>query len=198
MAPLVHLTTVSEHMAKVNPQLFESKVSEADRENDDEGVHNRDELAATSAEEAPAVVFPRSPASESKLLRSFSSLGKVTPKSKPQRPKVEHTSAAASATSAAPATVGPSDSVSQAGSAADVDDEDLETDVKFRSMGSLQTLGVLKEKLPLAALLRGDKLGRSERAVRAYLTNGRLQEMEIKLLRNYLKQVASMGMYGSG
>ena len=81
------------------------------------------------------------------------------------------------------ATIVPEDSASQA----DTDDmDDFETKGGFRWLTPARKLQVLKSKLPLET---GIRLGRSECAVRAYLTNGIHDKGNLKLLRNYLKQV---------
>ena len=80
----------------------------------------------------------------------------------------------------------PDDSASQA-HPDDIDD--FEQKGGFRCLTSAGKLQVLKSKLPLETLMSGIRLGRSERAVRAYLTNGILNKADVKLQRNYLEQV---------
>ena len=84
------------------------------------------------------------------------------------------------------ATIVPDDSVSQA----DLDDIDnFEQKGGFRWLTSARKLWVLKSKLPLKTSMSGIRLGRSQCAVRAYLTNGILDKADLKLLRDHLKQV---------
>jgi hypothetical protein len=52
---------------------------------------------------------------------------------------------------------------------------------------SKQMLNWLKAKLPLKSFMSGERLGRQERNVKPYLTNGRLNASDVKLLRNHLK-----------
>ena len=73
-------------------------------------------------------------------------------------------------------------------SQADQDDID-DFEQKGLWLTSAGKLQVLKSKLPLETLMSGLSLGRSERAVRAYLTNGFFDKADLKLLRNCLKQV---------
>ena len=56
------------------------------------------------------------------------------------------------------------------------------------------TLTTLNRKAAsVGTLMSGVRLGRSERAVRACLTNGILDKADLKLLRNYLKPVGLGG-----
>ena len=80
-------------------------------------------------------------------------------------------------------------------SPADPDDiDDFEQKGGFRWLASSGKLQVLKSKLPLETSMSEIRLGRSERAVRAYLTNGILDKGDKKPLRNYLKQVGVRGL----
>lgn len=82
--------------------------------------------------------------------------------------------------------VGPDDSASNVGDAAD--DFDAIESVKTKNMTSPQLLVHLKSKLTLLGVLRAEKLGRTENGVRKHLKNGRLADGDLRLLRNYLKQ----------
>ena len=74
------------------------------------------------------------------------------------------------------------DSASQA----DTDDmEDFETKGGFRWLTSTGKLQFFNNKLSLDTLMSGIRVGRSERAVRAYLANGTPDKDDFKkLLRN--------------
>ena len=77
---------------------------------------------------------------------------------------------------------------------ADPDDiDDFEQKAGFRWLTSAGQLQVLTSKLPLETLMSGIRMGRSERAVRAYLTNGILDKADLKLLRSHMKQVGVGG-----
>ena len=84
------------------------------------------------------------------------------------------------------ATIASEESASQADT---VHVDDFETEGGFRWLTSAEKLQVLRSKPPLETLMYGIRLGRLERAVRAYLTNGIIHKSDSKLLRNNLKQV---------
>ena len=71
--------------------------------------------------------------------------------------------------------------------------DDFELKGGFRWLTSAGKLQVLKSKLPLETSMSEIRFGRSECAVRAYLTNGILGKADLKLLRDYLKQVGVGG-----
>ena len=79
-------------------------------------------------------------------------------------------------------------SVSQLGD--DTEEQEHEEAKVKPHMTSAQVLHCLKRQMPIVALLRGEKLGRQDRNIRIYLSNGRLAETDLKLLRAYLKLVA--------
>lgn len=197
LEPNIQLLTIEEHLSKVNPDLYQARFPEEEPEASAAADLHDD----GSPEDAMSCVVPSAPADETphkpnKLLRSISQslVAHTSPATKnkgraqsssaisPRPPLVANASVSADITSA--------DSVSQVGgSNSNIDDDPNFEDVKFRSMTSGQKLAVLKTKLPLLDLLNGSKLGRSERAVYKYLSNGKLFDQDIKLLRNYLKQV---------
>ena len=67
--------------------------------------------------------------------------------------------------------------------------QDLDADQDGAPKTSKLLLHWLKSKLPLKNFMSGERLGRQERNVKPYLTNGRLNASDIKLLRNHLKMV---------
>ena len=80
--------------------------------------------------------------------------------------------------------LGDGDSVSLADGA-----QDLDADQDGAPRTSKLLLLWLKSKLPLKNFMSGERLGRQERNVKPYLTNGRLNAGDIKLLRDHLKLV---------
>jgi len=74
-----------------------------------------------------------------------------------------------------------------ADSASQWDGTQDEADGDGAPKSSKQMLNWLKAKLPLKSFMSGERLGRQERNVKPYLTNGRLNASDVKLLRNHLK-----------
>lgn len=85
--------------------------------------------------------------------------------------------------------LGPADSASQIGESIGGDDDDDEDSRVSPTMTSPQVLACLKRKLPIRAILEGGRLGRQERNVRVYLTNSRLDQNDLKMLRAFLRLV---------
>lgn len=200
LAPTTQLHTVEDHLAEVNPDLYRTRFRDEAADTEAVGTGTTLEQASTEAAASvvglPSHVPEASPYKPNKLFRSLSSGLAATASPAAGRTRQSQSSSALSSRPSGlpqnpprPAALSAADSISQVGGSGSVDDDPNFDDVKFRSMTSAQKLVVLKGKISLRDLLQGDKLGRSERAAQKYLSNGRLADQEVKLLRNYLKQV---------
>ena len=181
-------------MLRVNPELYETKFGTRAQQHGasvhvgQQDVEDASWSSCSGAEQA-------SPAPQQTTVPKLMwSMSLKTPPSSPRADRSELQKEARpsqSFRSESPGTtIGPDDSASQA----DPDDiNDFEQKGGFRWLTSAGKLQVLESKLPLETLMSGIRLGRSERAVRAYLTNGILDKTDLKLLRSCLKQVGIGG-----
>jgi hypothetical protein len=174
--------TVSEHMEKVAPELWQQRfgstetVEPAESPTNDDGPTTRQ--VATSK-------FGRA--------LSFGAMSSPALKGKPPSAVATAHTSLHSSLSSVHDDLGPGDSASQisGGDMGLEEDDDKVMAGKMKNLTSSQRLAFLKQKLPLELVMTGEKLGRSERAVKVHLNSGSqfLDGTEMKLLRNYMKQV---------
>lgn len=203
--PNTALPDIKSHMQKVNADLYAE-------------VYGGDEADATtrtctivpnSAEGDPtdAVVTDiqgtfviNTAGSDSKLRRKFAS--SCLPSATPQKTGAVQRSPSGIASSppagAAPEgdmnDIAPADSISMCGGGSEAPDHDAwASSAAWKRMTSRQKLENLKRRINLVKILEGEPLGRQENPVKKYLTNGQLDETDVRLLRNYLKLVVGWG-----
>lgn len=197
------LPDTESHMQKVNPTLF-SEVYGGDAA---DGTTNAPAAAMRSTEAEPSdasdiqgTFIVNTTGSDSKLRRTFATSD--LPSATPPKTGGPHRSQSGIASSPPNASapeggdmndIAPCDSISVCGASDGPHRDQWASSAAWKRMTSRQKLENLKRRLNFKDILLDGALGRQEYPIKKYLTNGQLDETDVRLLRNFLKLVVVWG-----